>query len=308
MLSVRIYQQLDRARDLVSAGPLRRRLRVLRGGRGWPVVPGAYVVGDPDSPVAVCTLTSNELIQPLAGLPGVAIAGRVYTPNLGIERIVVNLTANVRIRFLLLVGKESPVFHPGQSIRALFAGGATRDDEHRIVGAIGPLPVLRNLPRERIDQFRNQLELVDRMGTLDPETISREVQSLVRRNPGPFEWSRAKEVTQSRPESGFVAIRPGGKRQPLVYDPNGFFVVGLDRNSGEIVIRHYTPDNRPAHEMRGRSAETMLLGLLREKLISQMSHAAYIGGELAKAEAATRLGLEYEQDQPLRLPPQKEFK
>jgi hypothetical protein len=28
--------------------------------------------------------------------------------------------------------------------------------------------------------------------------------------------------------------------------------------------------------------------------------AAYLGGELAKAEAALRLGLRYEQDQPLR--------
>jgi len=53
--------------------------------------------------------------------------------------------------------------------------------------------------------------------------------------------------------------------------------------------------------MRGRNAEAILLGLLREGLISQMSHAGYLGAELAKAETALRLSLDFEQDQPLRL-------
>src|SRR5207245_2601021 len=45
-----------------------------------------------------------------------------------------------------------------------------------------------------------------------------------------------------------------------------------------------------------------LLGLIREGLVSQLSHAEYLGGELAKAEAALRLGVRvrYEQDRPLR--------
>jgi len=55
-------------------------------------------------------------MQPLSTLPGVAIAGRVYVPNLGIEKIIRNVTANPRLRFLLLCGKESPVFHPGQAL------------------------------------------------------------------------------------------------------------------------------------------------------------------------------------------------
>ena len=67
-----------------------------------------------------------------------------------------------------------------------------------------------------------------------------------------------------------------------------------------IIVRHYLPDNTPAHIMRGRNSEAVLLGLLREDLISQMSHAGYLGAELIKAETALRLGLHYEQDQPLR--------
>jgi hypothetical protein len=88
----------------------------------------------------------------------------------------------------------------------------------------------------------------------------------------------------------------------LIYDPKGYFVISLNRFAGQIVLRHYLPNHTPAHEMRGRGAETMLLGLLREGLVSQLSHAGYLGGELAKAESALRLGssVHYEQDRPLR--------
>jgi len=90
------------------------------GGASWPVVDGSYSVGDPTAPIAVCALTSDELIQPLAQVPGVAIAGEVQTANLGIERIILNVTGNPSIRFLLLCGKESRLFGPGQTLGALF--------------------------------------------------------------------------------------------------------------------------------------------------------------------------------------------
>jgi hypothetical protein len=52
------------------------------GGTSWPVIDGSYRVGDPIAPIAVCALTSDELINPLAQMPGVAIAGEVQTANL----------------------------------------------------------------------------------------------------------------------------------------------------------------------------------------------------------------------------------
>jgi hypothetical protein len=95
-------------------------------------------------------------------------------------------------------------------------------------------------------------------------------------------------------------IRPGGQREPLQYDPKGYFVIALDREADQIILRHYLPDHSPAHEMRGRSAGPMLLGLLREGLVSQLSHAGYLGEELAKAQVALQLGLRYDQDRPIR--------
>jgi len=229
----------------------------------------------------------------------VAIAGRVYTANLGIERIVVNLTANPRIRFLLLAGRESPIFQPGQTLGALAANGV--GPEGRIIGAAGSQPVVASVSAERVAAFRAQVEVIDRRGELEPSVIAGEVRALLARAPGPFSATAALErAARPADEAAFVPIRPGGRRQPLVYDPAGFVVITVDAARREIVVRHYRANYRPAHELRGHSAEALLLGLLREQLVSQCSHAGYLGAELAKAEAALHLGLRYEQDQPLR--------
>src|SRR6266699_2025044 len=92
---------------------------MMRTRASWPVVAGTYQVGDPKAPVAVCALTSERLMGPLAGLPGVAIAGMVYTANLGNCWINLKNPTKPTIRFLPHFGKDSTLFQPGQSIVAL---------------------------------------------------------------------------------------------------------------------------------------------------------------------------------------------
>lgn len=263
----------------------------------WPIMPGSYVVGDPNSPVAICTLTSERLMGPLAKLPGVAISGMVYTANLGITRIIVNITTNPAIRFLLICGKESALFKPGQSLAALSDNGV--DIQRKIIGSSGYEPVLQSVTPEQVEQFRNQVEVVDWTGEEDLTKIQERVVDLAARSPGRFATTAATAVTPVSEEK-FIPIRPGGQREPLIYDPKGYFVISVDRTNEEIVLRHYATDHKPAHEMRGRGATSMLLGLLRERLVSQLSHAGYLGEELAKAQTALQLGLRYDQDRPLR--------
>ena len=267
------------------------------GAPSWPVMPGSYVVGDPSSPVAVCTLTSEKLMGPLAKVAGVAISGMVYTANLGITRIVVNITANPAIRFLLICGRESPLFKPGQSLTALSDSGI--DAQRRIIGASGYEPVLHTVPAEQVEQFRKQVEVVDWTGEEDLDKIQERISDLAARNPGRFAGGKTITATPDAEEK-FVTIRPGGQREPLIYDPKGYFVISLDRGNGEIVLRHYSTDHKPAHEMRGRGATSMLLGLLRDGLVTQLSHAGYLGEELSKAQTALQFGLRYDQDRPLR--------
>lgn len=265
----------------------------------WPVLPGAYQVGDPQAPVAVCALTSLDLTTPLARLPGVAIAGNVYTANHGIERILLNLIGNPAIRFLLLCGKDAALFQPAQSLVALGERGI--DSERRIVGAPGYEPVLPTALPEQVARFRAQVEIVDWTGEEDLNALAQRVRDLAARSPGRFVGADTSIAQQVR-EPLFISIRPGGQREPLQYDPKGYFVLTLDREVDQIVMRHYLSDHTPAHEMRGRSAGPMLLGLLREGLVSQLSHAGYLGEELAKAQAALQTGWRYTQDRPLRAP------
>jgi len=267
-----------------------------KSGAKWPVMPGTYQVGDPKGPVAVCALTSEKLMGPLASVPGVAIAGMVYTANLGITRIIVNITSNPAIRFLLICGRDSALFKPGQSLVALSEKGV--DEKRRIIDAAGYDPVLPSIDPEQVKQFRKQVEVIDWTGEEDLQVLSDRVKSLTDRNPGVFESGQVGSTTEKREE--FESIRPGGQREPLIYDPKGYFVITIEPEPGEIVLRHYLPDHTPAHEMRGRGAASMLLGLLRDGLVTQLSHAGYLGEELAKAQTALQFGLRYDQDRPLR--------
>src|SRR5437016_11088091 len=263
----------------------------------WPPMPGTYQVGDPNGPVAVCALTSEGLIAPLVALPGVAIAGMVYTANLGITRIIVNITSNPAIRFLLICGKDSALFKPGQSLVSLSEKGV--DEKRRIIDAAGYDPVLPSIAPEQVAQFRKQVEILDWTGEEDLQVLQERVKSLSDRNPGVFVTGQ-KEASSPRSQEEFVSIRPGGQREPLLYDPKGYFVITIEPEQGEILLRHYLPNHTPAHEMRGRGATSMLLGLLRDGLVTQLSHAGYLGEELAKAQTALQFGLRYDQDRSLR--------
>ena len=281
--------------DAAYSGVWRLRSANAQQAESWPVAPGAYVVGDRSGSVAVCTLTSAALAPEVAALQGVAIAGRLYTCNLGIEKIVKNVVANQRIRALLLCGKESPLFQPAQALRALVESGV--DAERRISGAAGYLPVLSGIDADTVERFRRQVTLIDRSGEIDMRDIEAEVRRLVAEFPAAS--SAAIPLTPERPnfarsndeDARFKTLLPGGKREPLIYDPKGFVVIDVEREAERIVARHYLPDGSPAHIMRGRSAEGMTLALVREGLVTQLSHAAYLGAEFEKAETALRLGL-----------------
>ena len=67
-------------------------------------------MGDPEGTVAICTLSNRDLPVRLvgAGEPAVAIAGRCDTEDIGVEKVVLNLLANPRIRWLVICGTDKP--------------------------------------------------------------------------------------------------------------------------------------------------------------------------------------------------------
>ena len=85
-----------------STGPVEERL-------GWPPLPGAYTLLRYRAPVAVCTLTDEDLQARIAGAARVEIAlvGTLHTENLGIERLIRNVITNPHLRSLILCGADS---------------------------------------------------------------------------------------------------------------------------------------------------------------------------------------------------------
>ncbi|WP_292883444.1 MULTISPECIES: tetrahydromethanopterin S-methyltransferase subunit A [unclassified Methanobrevibacter] len=149
---------------------------------GWPVISGDYIVGDPESPVAVTTLASH--IE--AELSGAAIAGPCKTENLGIEKVVANIISNPNIRFLILAGAEVQGHITGQSFKALHENGADADKK-KIIGATGAIPFVENVPLEGVERFQQQLEIVDLIDTEDVGAIQSKINECVEKDPGAVE-------------------------------------------------------------------------------------------------------------------------
>lgn len=149
---------------------------------GWPVISGDYIVGDPESPVAVTTLASH--IE--AELSGAAIAGPCKTENLGVEKVVANIISNPNIRFLILSGAEVQGHITGQSFKALHENGCD-PDKKKIIGATGAIPFVENVPLEGVERYQQQLEIVDMIDVEDVGAINSKISECVEKDPGAFE-------------------------------------------------------------------------------------------------------------------------
>jgi dihydropteroate synthase-like protein len=87
-----------------------------------------------------------------------------------------------------------------------------------------------------------------------------------------------------------------------VYKPDktGWFNVHVNRNENKIVAVFYLAGSKePSAVIKGDDARVVYQTIIREKLITKLDHAAYLGKELEKAAIALKLGRSYVQDEQL---------
>ena len=245
---------------------------------GWPPLPGDFYVVRYGAPVAVCALNSEPLAVKLANRKPecLAIVGTMHTENLGIERVIKNVLANPHIRFLVLCGEDTKqaVGHlPGQSLECLFRNGL--DDRSRINGARGRRPFLKNVSREEVRVFLNQVELVSLIGEQDEEILIERINAVSERNPGTY----APAFVET-PVKRIQATDP----TRLTLDKAGYFVIYPERRSKNLVVEHYTNQGVLDCMMEGRSTGALYTEAIERNLITRLDHAAYLGRELARAE------------------------
>lgn len=110
--------------------------------------------------------------------------------------------------------------------------------------------------------------------------------------------------------------------RPLQLDPEGYFLIKLDRTAQQLVVEHYTntidkngvacdPETGraipctpgfvrlPSKVYRGSTAKEVSVAMLEAEQpppVSRFEHANYLGRELQRAEMALLMGWEYTQD------------
>jgi tetrahydromethanopterin S-methyltransferase subunit A len=80
-------------------------------------------------------------------------------------------------------------------------------------------------------------------------------------------------------------------------DKKGFFVVDVDFRKKRIVLSFHDYGRKLKMRFSSDSAERLWGRALGGNLVSDLSHAAYLGLELGRAEFALKNGLKYRQDE-----------
>jgi len=131
--------------------------------------------GNPDSEVAVCTLSSLDLLRKMTRfdiLPHISIVGRLLSENKGIDAIIRHVNNNKKIKTIIICGKEVWGHKAGHSLFKLHKNGI--DNNGRIIGSCSPDPIL-TVSRLQINYFQNNVNLVNMINETSLNKIRQEI-------------------------------------------------------------------------------------------------------------------------------------
>lgn len=117
--------------------------------------------GNPNSEIAVCTLSSLDLLKKMANsdiLSQISIVGRLLSENKGIDAIIRHVNNNKKIKTIIICGKEVWGHKAGHSLFKLYKNGI--DTKGRIIDSSSPDPIL-TVSRSQINYFQNKINLVN---------------------------------------------------------------------------------------------------------------------------------------------------
>ncbi len=124
-------------------------------------IPEESYQGNPSSTIAVCTLSSLDLLKEMANsdmLQHISIVGRLLSENKGIDLIIRHVNQNKKIKTIIVCGKEVWGHKAGHSLFKLYRNGI--DNNQRIINSNSPDPFL-TVTKTQINYFRNEIILVN---------------------------------------------------------------------------------------------------------------------------------------------------
>jgi len=135
-------------------------------------IPDEVFFGNPASPIAVCTLSSMQLLRDLSKseiMRKVAVVGRLLSENRGIDSLIRSVVRNPNLSTIILCGKDVRGHRAGGALLSLLRHGM--DPDGRIANSSSPDPILA--VSSEVRQFRRQISIIDRIGETDPREIIR---------------------------------------------------------------------------------------------------------------------------------------
>ncbi|MFH0832712.1 MAG: tetrahydromethanopterin S-methyltransferase subunit A [Candidatus Aenigmatarchaeota archaeon] len=253
----------------------------------WPIEAGRYKVGNKQSCIAVCTLSSLDIELPM---DNIAIVGKCVTENVGMEKMIKNIISNPHIRYLVICGQEPKGHYVGQAFKCLIENGL--DSGRRIIGAKGAMPLIKNVSDEQLEHFKRQIEIIDVIEEEDRQKIMDKINSLEKCD------AFVERADASNVETLVANYNAGHDATADKGMDDCFFTILIDREKHYIIAEYYL-NRKLEKKIIGRNAEEIIGTIARLRLVKGLYHMGYLGKELKKAEIALRLGIDYEQDKVL---------
>ena len=138
-------------------------------------IPEESYQGNPDSTIAVCTLSSLDLLKKIANsdiLQHISIVGRLLSENKGIDLIIRHVNQNKKIKTIMVCGKEVWGHKAGHSLFKLYKNGI--DNNRRIINSNSPDPFL-TVTKSQITYFRNEITLVNMINETNFSKIKQKI-------------------------------------------------------------------------------------------------------------------------------------
>ncbi len=248
--------------------------------------------------MAISTLGNAELADKIAELKpnGLSIVGKTETENIGIEKIIKNTLAVPSIKYLILCGEDSEGHYSGNTLISLVYNGV--DNKQRVIGSMGKKPVLSNTKIEEVNAFRSQIEVIDMIGCEDLNKILEKVQELAEKGTPSCNCRVNCSVEDTKPVTSAIEIVKAEEKDPdkVKLDKAGYFVIVPKAESNVILVEHYSYTNQLLRIVKGEDARNIYWTIIENGWVTEMSHAAYLGKELTKAEMSMKLDFKYVQD------------
>jgi tetrahydromethanopterin S-methyltransferase subunit A len=141
-------------------------------------IPEEYYRGNPNSSIAVCTLSSIDLLKKFANseiLNHISIVGRLLSENKGINSIIEYVNKNQKITSIIVCGKEVWGHKAGHSLFELHKNGV--DKNNRIINSTSPDPYL-TISKSKINYFQNSITLVNLINETDYKIILNKIKTF----------------------------------------------------------------------------------------------------------------------------------